>query len=590
MKNKKILGLATVFLLLSIFTLLSVSSLLKESPTWDEPFTFSSGLYYLHTADFRMQPGHPPLTYYISALPLYFYGIELPANASAYVDYSNVAFGEELLRINADKLPEMVFLGRIPFVFIAIILGILVFRWAKELYGVHSGLLALFLYSLNPVILSQSYSNLTDLPVAFFIFLNLYFLWKFFLNQKKLYLILTGITFGLAVASKMSGLYLIPIYLLIGAALILTNQPIPNFNLIRKFAGKKEFLQRSFRYASIIAVIFLIGGLMLLPIYQFQFTTLEKAAPARHTTFINEYAESLPLGSTIKNLITTVPLPIPTFFVGLAQSAVISSVLHKNSYLAGEVYQGGKWQYFFVEFFLKNPLSLFLFFGIALFVFFKSEKRFVNELFIIIPALTYFALFLPNSENVGIRHLLPIFPFFFVFVSRIASFRLKKKNVSMIFFATIAVLMLPYAYSSVSIHPHYFSYFNALVGPENGYKYLVGGNLDQGQDLKGLRDYLSRNNITRVNLSYFGSIDPELYGIEYEYMPSPMWQPWDPNFSPKANYSDIPIDCRPKKGIIAISVTNLQGVHLNNQNCYSWLKTETPIEKIGYSIFIYELK
>ena len=39
--------------------------------------------------------------------------------------------------------------------------------------------------------------------------------------------------------------------------------------------------------------------------------------------------------------------------------------------------------------------------------------------------------------------------------------------------------------TTLAIHPHYLSYFNALAGgPEDGYNVLIDSNVDWGQDLK----------------------------------------------------------------------------------------------------------
>ena len=45
----------------------------------------------------------------------------------------------------------------------------------------------------------------------------------------------------------------------------------------------------------------------------------------------------------------------------------------------------------------------------------------------------------------------------------------------------------------------------------------------------------------------------------------------------------------PRSGIVAISATNLQNVYFSDKTFYDWLKEYTPIDKIGYSLFIYDL-
>ena len=141
-----------------------------------------------------------------------------------------------------------------------------------------------------------------------------------------------------------------------------------------------------------------------------------------------------------------------------------------------------------------------------------------------LPMAFIFILFMLNNMTAGLRHILPIYPFLFVFVSKIA--KMKKAWIS---FAIIG-LILYYAVSSLLIFTNYLAYFNEFAGgPANGYMHLVGSNLDFGQDLPGLREFMDKNNIKKINLSYFGSIDPKEY-VNYDYMPSPYFQPWVPDY------------------------------------------------------------
>ena len=38
-----------------------------------------------------------------------------------------------------------------------------------------------------------------------------------------------------------------------------------------------------------------------------------------------------------------------------------------------------------------------------------------------------------------------------------------------------------------------------------------------------------------------------------------------------------------------MSVTNLQGTYFSKHDLYGWLKDKKPIEKIGYSIYVYDI-
>jgi hypothetical protein len=130
--------------------------------------------------------------------------------------------------------------------------------------------------------------------------------------------------------------------------------------------------------------------------------------------------------------------------------------------------------------------------------------------------------------------------------------------------------------------PHYLAYFNEFAGGSaNGYRYLVDSNLDWGQDLKGLKQFMDDRGIDRVSLSYFGTDSPERHGIAYDWLPS--YELRNPN--PQATTVNI------RRGsYVAISVTNLQGVYMEPQTMFRWLDRYTPVARIGHSIFVYHIE
>jgi 4-amino-4-deoxy-L-arabinose transferase-like glycosyltransferase len=57
---------------------------------------------------------------------------------------------------------------------ISLVFGYLVFLWAKKLYGVKAGILALLLYAFNTAIIAHSRFVTTDMGVSFTFFLNVH--------------------------------------------------------------------------------------------------------------------------------------------------------------------------------------------------------------------------------------------------------------------------------------------------------------------------------------------------------------------------------------------------------------------------------
>jgi hypothetical protein len=207
---------------------------------------------------------------------------------------------------------------------------------------------------------------------------------------------------------------------------------------------------------------------------------------------------------------------------------------------------------------------------ISMFFFFAARnKKAVDEYFLLVPIAFMFVTNFFNHIAIGLRYILPVYPFLFVFVGRLVQVSFKRRFVLI---STTAVLCLWYIFSSLSIYPHYLAYFNEFVGgPDNGYKYLVDSNLDWGQDLKGLAEYVKEKDIGKVKLSYFGTADPDYYRIPYEMV------------TEREMYEYTP-------GVYAISATNLQNALVEDKNRFAWIKKYKPVDKIGYSIFIYDIK
>jgi hypothetical protein len=145
--------------------------------------------------------------------------------------------------------------------------------------------------------------------------------------------------------------------------------------------------------------------------------------------------------------------------------------------------------------------------------------------------------------------------------------------------ALTGALGLAYAASVLRVHPHYLAYFNELAGgPSQGWRWLVDSNLDWGQDLPGLEQYMDAQGISKVTLCYFGTADPGYYGIACDRLPG--YQPPPP--------SSVVRSVKPGD-IVAISATHLQGLYLDPEMLplMAQFRARRPLATIGHSIFVY---
>jgi hypothetical protein len=132
--------------------------------------------------------------------------------------------------------------------------------------------------------------------------------------------------------------------------------------------------------------------------------------------------------------------------------------------------------------------------------------------------------------------------------------------------------------STLKWYPDYLAYFNETVNPRAAHEILVDSNLDWGQDLKGLKQWMKQNGARRIQLAYFGTADPAYYGIDAIYKPGT----WSIVLSKPRNYDDAQLS-----PYVAISATHLVGVFLGSRNPYAHFLLMEPVATIGHSILIY---
>ncbi|HTF65192.1 MAG TPA: hypothetical protein VK638_21165, partial [Edaphobacter sp.] len=236
--------------------------------------------------------------------------------------------------------------------------------------------------------------------------------------------------------------------------------------------------------------------------------------------------------------------------------------------------------YYLIAFLIKTPLGSLILMTVSLLLYRigrSLERR--EMIFLFIPVLVVLLVTMQAKVNIGLRHILPIYPFLFVLASRLATVQPRRG------WPTHVLIVLPLVLtivSSLKVAPHQLAYFNEMIGgPDQGYRYLVDSNLDWGQDLKGVKEYMDRERLPIIYFSYFGSAPASYYGIRYQYVP---WT-WPVEWPPLAD--KVPTASTRK--IFAISANHLQDVVLPHNPLFQWLRQRTPVAKIGYSIFLYDL-
>ncbi len=546
----------------------------QKSGTFDEPTRFAAGYMYLTRGDYRLNPEHPPLIKLMVGIPLLFLDLNLPPEIQEWHPAEQFGYSHQFLYQYNDA-DFLLFLGRLAVLPLSLLLGSFVFLWARQLFGREAAFFSLFLYTFEPNILAHTRLVNTDLGITCFIFLTIYGFYQLTHRVSLFSLCFTGLALGLALSAKFTALWSVPMLVLLGLGIVFSRNPLLVDCLKNRPIHITVIYKKLTLVLGILVVIGLLAYLTLWSFYGFRYETTATNDPS----FQEFWDQSLPEQPVTRQAFTWAKelevLP-EAYLFGL--SRVVTGT-RRVAFLMGE-FSEGWWYYFLVSFLVKTPLALLLLLALSLSLLPKLlRERPMVVWFLLVPVVLYFGIASMSQLNIGHRHLLPVYPFLFVLAGNLIPWSKTQKPFVKILLAGLAVW---YLISSVSIFPHYLAYFNELAGgPKNGYKVLVDSNLDWGQDLKGLKRYMDEHGIERVWLSYFGTASPDYYGIAYNHLPSYYI------FNAREEHVPTPF--------LAISATNLQGVHLPpalgiDRDYFRALRQKKPLAKIGYSIFIYKLE
>ena len=518
-----------VIVLLLILFAQALFSMRTENVAGDEMAHLGAGYSYLRTGDFRLNAAHPPLLKELSALPLMLLPISFDPNLPAWREADEDRFGWHLFYESGADAETLLFLSRLPTLFISLLLGVLLYLWSRSLYGnTMAGLFTLFLYTFSPNILAHSGLFDMDLGLAAFTFFALFQFRRYLKGPSNKNVLLTGFALGLALATKFNALVLL--FLL--AALWGVSM------MDRRRGG-------GWRWAGQALAISAIALFLMALTYGFR--------------------------------------SLPRFLTGFMEQLEHSRE-GDPAFLMGRYSWTGWWYYFPIAFLIKTPIPTLLFLSLSSVALLRGHNRGrLEEAFLLLPILSFLLPAIVGHINIGLRYILPIYPFLFLFVGRLATNRMRHQSLST---ALLGLLCLWYLVASLLTFPHYLAYFNEVVGgPKNGIRWLGNSNIDWGQGLKGLAAYLREEGVEEVILSYFGNADPDYYTIRYQYAPAygyqgPLWKPHHYLLSRDSS-----------RQLLAVSVNNLQGTFFSEENrdLYWWLYRYEPIHRVGYSIYLYDI-
>ncbi|TMI90803.1 MAG: hypothetical protein E6H08_14240 [Bacteroidetes bacterium] len=513
--NKAFSSRKIVFLLLALYALLQAYCIQQLSINYDEPLFAAYGITVL-----KFQ-GKKDIREFDSKLPITALNM-LPRAAEQLTNPSLSKSGTE-----ADK---DIINGRYISLIISIFLGLLIFRWTSELYNDRVGLYSLLLYLLCPDFLAYGVFVSSDIFACLFFTSSFYFLWKFRQHNHLKYFILASCSVAFAQISKFSMLHLVFL-----------------FPLIQLISYKKENPGRlSFKKELFLFLIF--AGINWLVISCSHFFYHE-------FMLLKDYHFTSEPFQKLQALLGNFPVPFPESYVSSMDAVIyfdrlgggVPGSLNGASYILGEHSRFGFWYYYLVSIFYKLPIPTLLIwiasFGVLIFRF--TRKIFLNkEIFLLVPILYFlFYLSLFYNTQVGIRHIIFIFPLLFVHSGSVINLIIKKKKEIILF------LVSGWQFISVALFfPHFLPYTNELIiNKKYAYKKLADSNICYGEGKKYLHQFLEANK-TAV------------------YLPD-----------------------KPQAGKMVMEINEMLNMNIATINKYSWVKDLNPSGHIHSQYLIFDI-
>lgn len=449
-----------------------------DSPTTDETYHLFAGNEYVADGTYWLNPEHPPLLKLFAG-----YAVSKAGSVPPSLGGENTVSpqGHYLRWLYGNRLPahELVALGRTPFPWLAVLLVVLVYGAARRLFGLAAAPLAAVLVALDPTLVAHAAYIHTDAGAALTMTATVVAGLLAARARKLLPWLITGACLGLALATKFTGILLIPVVL--------------GFPFLEALTATEKPPRKALFENVLYAILAVTVGVLLLAL---TYTVCLRDMPReRAETSIREFLARR--GASPELLATSAALcrfspPLGHYAGGLLGVQLLSSNGRgAANYLHGRVSERGFPLYFPVAIAVKWTPALLLCVALALLL--SGRRLFSYEtLALALPALLHLAVAIPSSFNIGVRHVLPMVPL----LALAASGLLVKRLPARPFLLLTAFLSVSAAFSLWRVHPYEIAYFNVLAGGRgNGAAWLSDSNLDWGQDLARLDAFLKARGI-----------------------------------------------------------------------------------------------
>jgi hypothetical protein len=503
---------AVVALLLVLVAEVGLSTR-QESPSWDEGDHIYSGYMNWKHGEYSLNPEHPPLVKLVATLPLLPLDLKVAPQEGRYFKSEAYYGGRELLFRNDPKYgghysaDTLLFRIHMAVFVFALMLAVLLFVAGREMFGTTAGLIAMALFVFDPTVVANAPFVATDTGAACGFFAAVYTFYRFVKAMQWQRAALCGVVVGLALTTKHSTVLLLPMCVLLAMGEI-----AGRWKASRVWPGR--YVARMLLGMSLITAIavFVLWG-----VYGFRYAM--HPAGVEMPPLAGELGPLSPVMRGVMSFCARYHLLPESYLYGLVDVQLVG--IYMPTYIFGRVFAHGQWFYFPTLLTLKWSVGVLGLLVLAVYAFATGKIRRPREVFFLtLPALFYLAMAMAGPLNIGVRHVLPVFPFVFALVGGGAAWLVQRRRA---WGYVVGALLAWHVVDSVRMFPNYLPYANVLWGgPAKTHQYYSDSAVDWGQQLKWTKQWTDAHHVTQCQFAYFAApfLLPSDYGIPCKLLPT----------------------------------------------------------------------
>jgi 4-amino-4-deoxy-L-arabinose transferase-like glycosyltransferase len=465
---------------------LAVWGAAKQSVTFDENFHLPAGAVEVAHGELRVSAVNPPLVKALGGLAAIVAGAHVPP-MSAFPTGEQGEVGEIFMHANEDRYQRIFFAARLVTVLLSVLLGLVVWRWSRRLWGARAALVSLGFFAFAPEALAHAGVMTMDVPTALGFTASLA-AWQGFVTSGRWRA--WGVTAGAVAFTflvRLTALFLPPLLLVLAVV-----------ELLRKRVRSPRRLWLGLALLALSTFTALHAG------YLFR----TSFAPIKTWHFESNSFKAL------QQRMPELRLPLPdTWVTGLDRQSMESLSGRTPCYFMGKELPQAPLAYYPVALLIKWPLGFLAALLVLAVYVAKRRPPWHRLLWPLALALAFVVIVVfVGRMGIGIRYLFPVVPALAVCLGAVASGR---GGASPRWRQAIVALAAVQAIEASAHAPWHLSFFNVLAGgPERAQFIVNDSNIDWGQGLIALREEMAKRGIHRIYLTYHGTADPALYGID----------------------------------------------------------------------------